>query len=43
MEKYIDQINKKPVLEYTSENILKKRRRVKNWHEKTAAARMDKI
>ena len=29
MEKYINQVEKKPVLKYTSEDILKKRRKNK--------------
>ena len=42
MEKYIDQIEKKPVLKYTPTNILKKRKRRDDWKERLASDRQKK-
>ena len=39
MEKYIEQLEKKTVLEYTPENILKKRKKWDDWKERLTAAR----
>ena len=43
MEKYINQVEKKPVLKYTSEDILKKRRKQNDWKERVAADRAKKL
>ena len=43
MEKYIDQVNKKPVLEYTPENILKKRRKNAAFKDNLAMQRAKKV
>jgi len=39
MEKYIEQLEKKPILKYTPENILIKRKKWDDYKERLAAAR----